>query len=50
MIKPKQLKHGSHIGVISPSYWFEKEDISKTMGYFEKKGSQLNVLIYILFD
>jgi len=38
MIKPKQLKHGSHIGVISPSYWFEKEDVSKTMGYFEKKG------------
>ncbi len=38
MIKPKQLKHGNHIGVISPSYWFEKEDISMTMGYFEKKG------------
>ena len=38
MIKPNHLKPGSRIGVISPSYWFEEQDLIKTMEYFKGKG------------
>ena len=38
MIKPNMLKPGSRIGVVSPSYWFEEQNLIKTVGYFKEKG------------
>ena len=29
MIKPRMLKPGCRIGVLSPSYWLKKEDLEK---------------------
>ena len=30
MIKPRILKPGCRIGVLSPSYWLKKKDLEKT--------------------
>ena len=30
MVKPKKLKTGSKIGIVSPSYWLDKNDLKKS--------------------
>ena len=30
MVKPKKLKPGSKIGIVSPSYWLNKDDLKKS--------------------
>ena len=30
MIKPRQLKQNSKIGIVSPSYWLNEDDLNKT--------------------
>ena len=34
MIKPKQLKQNSKIGIVSPSYWLNEDDLNKTARYY----------------
>jgi len=38
MIKPRILKPGCRIGVLSPSYWLKKKDLEKTTKFFQDKG------------
>ena len=34
MVKPKKLKPGSKIGIGSPCYWLDKDDLVKSAKYF----------------
>ena len=38
MIKPKELKPNSTIGIISPSYWLDEKILKKTSKYFTDLG------------
>ena len=38
MIKPPPLQSGSHIGVISPSYWLDNKDLENTSKLFHDNG------------
>ena len=38
MIKPKELKPNSTIGIISPSYWLDDKILKKTSKYFTDLG------------
>ena len=38
MIKPKKLKIGDTIGIVSPSYWLDKTTLYKTQQYLIDKG------------
>ena len=38
MIKPKELKPNSTIGIISPSYWLDDKMLKKTSKYFTDLG------------
>ncbi len=42
MVKPKKLKPGSKIGIVSPSYWLDKDDLEKSEKYFSNAGLRLN--------
>ena len=41
MVKPKKLKPGSRIGIVSPSYWLDKDDLEKSAKYFSEAGYRL---------
>ena len=41
MIKPKALHKNSTIGIVSPSFWLDKEILSLTSKYFTNLGYQL---------
>ena len=41
MIKPKQLKPNSTIGIVSPSYWLDEKILSNTRSYFENQGYKI---------
>ena len=34
MVKPKKLKPGSKIGIVSPSYWLDKDDLENLQNIF----------------
>ncbi|MBH11099.1 MAG: LD-carboxypeptidase [Candidatus Marinimicrobia bacterium] len=41
MIKPPSLKPGSHIGLISPSFWLNKKELAGTSKFFRDHGYKL---------
>ena len=43
MVKPKKLKPGSRIGIVSPSYWLDKDDLEKSAKYFSEAGYRLKL-------
>ena len=43
MVKPKKLKPGSKIGIVSPSYWLDKDDLEKSAKYFCNAGYRLKL-------
>ena len=43
MVKPKKLKLGSKIGIVSPSYWLDKDDLEKSAKYFCNAGYRLKL-------
>ena len=43
MVKPKKLKPGSKIGIVSPSYWLDKDDLEKSAKYFSNAGYRLKL-------
>ena len=43
MVKPKKLKPGSRIGIVSPSYWLDKDDLEKSATYFSEAGYRLKL-------
>ena len=49
MLKPKSLKRGHRIGVVSPSYWLEKKGLGNAVTVFQKKGYgvQLGDSVYL---
>mgnify|MGYP001161058291 FL=1 len=43
MVKPKKLKPGSKIGIVSPSYWLDKDDLERSAKYFSDAGYRLKL-------
>ena len=43
MLKPKSLKRGHRIGVVSPSYWLEKKGLRNAVMVFQKKGYEVQL-------
>ena len=43
MLRPKSLKKGHRIGVVSPSYWLEKKGLRNAVMVFQKKGYELQL-------
>ena len=43
MVKPKKLKPGSRIGIVSPSYWLDKDDLERSAKYFSEAGYRLKL-------
>ena len=43
MIKPRQLKQNSKIGIVSPSYWLNEDDLNKTAGYYADMGYRIKL-------
>jgi len=43
MLKPKSLKRGHRIGVVSPSYWLEKKGLGNAVTVFQKKGYEVQL-------
>jgi muramoyltetrapeptide carboxypeptidase len=43
MLRPKSLKKGYRIGVVSPSYWLEKKDLRNAVMVFQKKGYEVQL-------
>lgn len=52
MLRPKSLKKGHRIGVVSPSYWLEKKGLRNAVMVFQKKGYevQLGDSVYLKDD
>jgi muramoyltetrapeptide carboxypeptidase len=52
MLRPKSLKKGHRIGVVSPSYWLEKKGLRNAVTVFQKKGYevQLGDSVYLKDD
>ena len=43
MLRPKSLKKGHRIGVVSPSYWLEKKGLRNAVMVFQKKGYEVQL-------
>jgi muramoyltetrapeptide carboxypeptidase len=43
MLRPKSLKRGHRIGVVSPSYWLEKKGLGNAVTVFQKKGYEVQL-------
>ena len=43
MLRPKSLKKGHRIGVVSPSYWLEKKGLRNAVTVFQKKGYEVQL-------
>ena len=43
MIKPRQLKKNSKIGIVSPSYWLNEDDLIKTTRYYSDMGYRIKL-------
>jgi|TARA_B110001454_G_scaffold77181_1_gene74760 muramoyltetrapeptide carboxypeptidase len=43
MLRPKSLKRGHRIGVVSPSYWLEKKSLGNAVTCFQKKGYEVQL-------
>ena len=43
MIKPRQLKQNSKIGIVSPSYWLNEDDLNKTARYYSDMGYRIKL-------
>ena len=43
MIKPRQLKQNSKIGVVSPSYWLNGDVLNKTAKYYSDMGYRIKL-------
>ena len=43
MIKPRQLKQNSKIGIVSPSYWLNEDDLIKTARYYSDMGYRIKL-------
>jgi len=43
MLKPKSLKRGHRIGVVSPSYWLEKKGLGNAVTVFQKKDYEVQL-------
>ena len=43
MLRPKSLKRGHRIGVVSPSYWLEKKGLRNAVMVFQKKGYEVQL-------
>ena len=43
MLRPKSLKKGYRIGVVSPSYWLEKKGLRNAVMVFQKKGYEVQL-------
>jgi muramoyltetrapeptide carboxypeptidase len=43
MLRPKSLKRGHRIGVVSPSYWLEKKVLGNAVTVFQKKGYEVQL-------
>ena len=43
MIKPRQLKQNSKIGIVSPSYWLNEDDLIKTTRYYSDMGYRIKL-------
>ena len=43
MLRPKSLKMGHRIGVVSPSYWLEKKGLRNAVMVFQKKGYEVQL-------
>jgi len=39
--RPRRLKHGARIGIVSPSYWLEPERLQRAVSVFEGLGYEL---------
>lgn len=43
MLRPKSLKRGHRIGVVSPSYWLEKKSLGNAVTVFQKKDYEVQL-------
>ncbi len=43
MVKPKKLKPQSKIGIVSPSYWLDKDDLQLSLKYFSDAGYKIEI-------
>ena len=43
MIKPRQLKQNSKIGIVSPSYWLNGDVLNKTSKYYSDMGYRIKL-------
>ena len=43
MIKPKRLEPGLTIGIVSPSYWLDKDKLNKTIKYYRGLGYRIKI-------
>tara|TARA_B100000482_G_scaffold188906_1_gene169501 strand:+ start:56 stop:994 length:939 start_codon:yes stop_codon:yes gene_type:complete len=43
MIKPRQLKQNSKIGIVSPSYWLNGDVLNKTAKYYSDMGYRIKL-------
>ncbi len=43
MIKPRQLKQNSKIGIVSPSYWLNVDVLNKTAKYYSDMGFRIKI-------
>lgn len=40
-LRPRRLKRGDRIGIVSPAYWIEPEKLQRAIGIFEQDGYEL---------
>ena len=43
MVKPKKLEPNSRIGIVSPSYWLDKDDLKRSVKYFSDAGYNIKI-------
>ena len=43
MVKPKKLNPKSRIGIVSPSYWLDKNDLKQSVKYFSNSGYKIEI-------
>ena len=43
MVKPKKLEPNSRIGIVSPSYWLDKNDLKRSVKYFSDAGYNIKI-------
>lgn len=43
MVKPKKLNPKSRIGIVSPSYWLDKNDLKQSVKYFSDTGYKIKI-------